>query len=168
MVAQIAKEFNLELLDERASTYTPEDVAGLVNFNENKTKAKFVPLENFPLEDTPLPKGKKGWILFLDEFSAAHREVQASLYKLILDRKVGSKNLHPMVSIVCAGNRKSDKAVANNIGTAMQSRLVWLELHSDLKGWLNYAYDHNFDHKVTSYINYQPDILNNFNPDHSR
>lgn len=38
----------------------------------------FMPFNIFPLENTPLPKGKNGWLLFLDEFNSAPKDVQAA------------------------------------------------------------------------------------------
>lgn len=171
MVHSIADDFNLKLLDERMSTYNPVDINGFPMKDEALGKAAFLPMDTFPLEGDPLPKdanGKEmeGWLLFLDEFNSAPRSVQAAAYKLILDRKIGNIKLHPKVAIVCAGNRSTDKAVTTPTGTAMQSRLIWLELESNLEEWLAFARKAKFDHRVTSFAEARS-LVNNFDPNHS-
>ena len=74
----IASELNLQLIDHRLSTSAPEDLSGLPRFDEDG-KARFSPFADlFPTEDTPLPPGKEGWMLFLDEFNSASKSVQAA------------------------------------------------------------------------------------------
>lgn len=88
-------------------------------------------------------------------------------YKLILDRMVGTHALHKNVAVVCAGNLDTDGAIVEEMSTAMQSRLVHLEVFTTAKGWLKWAYAHGIDHRITSYIEFRPDNLYTFNPKHS-
>ncbi|MFR7882339.1 MAG: hypothetical protein ACLU5J_13335 [Christensenellales bacterium] len=83
---QIAKEYNLKLIDLRLSC-DPTDLTGLPHFEGRK--ATFSPFDIFPTEYAPIPENKEGWLLFLDEFNSANKAVQAASYKLILDRMVG-------------------------------------------------------------------------------
>ena len=55
IVKQIAKEYNLQLIDLRLSTCDPTDLTGLPHFTQDN-KAEFMPFNIFPLENTPLPK----------------------------------------------------------------------------------------------------------------
>jgi len=130
-------------------------------------KARYMPMETFPLEGDPLPAGKDGWLLFLDEMNSAPIAVQAAAYKLVLDRAVGQNKLHPQVAIMAAGNKEDDNAIVNRMGTAMQSRMVHINLKVDFKAWLAWAASAGIDHRITSFINYKPDNLSKFNPNHS-
>ena len=76
IVKSIAEEYGMELLDIRLSTCAPEDLTGLPMFEDGI--AKFQPFDMFPLTSTPLPEGKNGWIIFLDEFNSASKAVQAA------------------------------------------------------------------------------------------
>lgn len=128
LIHEVAEEFGLFVIDHRLSTSAPEDLSGLPRFREDG-KAEFTPFADlFPLEDTPIPKGYNGWLLLLDEFPSARKEVIAAAYKLVLDRMTGQKRLHPNVAIVLAGNKATDRAIVNPIGTAMQSRVVHFEM----------------------------------------
>ena len=69
--------------------------------------------------------------------------------------------------MMCAGNKATDKAITNRISTAMQSRLIHFEIEVDVKGWLNWANSNNIDHRVMSFINFKPEALHKFNPNHN-
>jgi len=79
---------------------------------------------------------------------------------------VGNHKLHEKCVVICAGNKSTDNAIVSRMSTAMQSRLVHLELESDYKAWLNWASGANIDYRITSFINFKPEILNSFDPDH--
>lgn len=163
----VAGEFNLKMIDHRLSTSTPEDMTGLPRFNEHG-EATFAPFaELFPLDYTPLPDGKDGWMLFLDEFSSAPKSIQAPAYKLILDRMTGQKKLNSNVAIVAAGNLATDRAIVNPISTALQSRMVHLELELDFDEWLmDVALKQNYDKRIIAFLSQYPSKLMDFKPDH--
>ena len=164
----VAGEFNLKVIDHRLSTSTPEDMTGLPRFNE-RGEATFAPFaELFPLDYTPLPEGKDGWMLFLDEFNSAPKTIQAPAYKLLLDRMTGQKKLNSNVAIVAAGNLATDRAIVNPISTALQSRMVHLELELDFDEWLmDVALKQNYDKRIIAFLSQYPSKLMDFKPDHN-
>lgn len=90
------------------------------------------------------------------------------MYKLVLDRQVGNYNLHPDCYIVCAGNRSSDRAITNNLGTALQTRLIHLSLEVEYQDWMDtVAIPQKYDYRITSFLAQYPTLLNNFNPEHT-
>lgn len=167
IVKDIANEFNLELIDYRASTGVPEDQQGLPFRDGNK--ATFLPFSNiFPIANSKVPEGKNGWLLFLDEMNAASKPMQAALYKLILDRYVGQYPLHESVYIITAGNRQSDKAITNSLSTAMISRLVHIDIEPSTKEWMeDIALKQNYDMRIVAYLSQYPQKLSTFDPDNS-
>jgi MoxR-like ATPase len=64
IVKQIAKEYNLKLIDLRLSTCDPTDLTGLPHFEEGR--AVFSPFDIFPVSNDDIPKNKDGWLLFLN------------------------------------------------------------------------------------------------------
>lgn len=171
IVHQVAKEYNLKVIDLRLSQCDPTDLLGFPGVNE-QGKAIYRPMESFPIKGDPLPLKDDGtqydgWLLFLDELTSAPRGVQAAAYKLILDRMVGLHHLHEHVAIVAAGNKDSDGAIVEEMSTALQSRLVHFELVVDNKEWLGWATGNNIDYRITSYINFMPKHLYDFRPDHT-
>lgn len=168
IVKQLAKAGNLKLIDHRLSTSSPEDLSGLPHFVNGQ--AHFAPFAGlFPIEGmTEIPEGYDGFLLFLDEFNSADRDVQKSAYKLVLDRMVGQYKLHPSVQIVCAGNLITDRAIVTELSTAMQSRMVHFELTTDFKEWLqDVAIAKNYDHRVIAFLSRHQDKLMNFDPNHN-
>lgn len=165
IVNQVAKDTRLKVIDLRLSQCLPEDLQGLPMRNGNK--ATFQPFDNFPLVGDPIPEGYDGWLIFLDELTSANKQVQAASYKLILDRMVGSHFLHENVAIVAAGNKSTDKAVVNQLSTALQSRLLHYELALSHTDWTEVAYKLGFDHRIIGFINYMPSKLMDFRPDHT-
>lgn len=163
----IADDYRLWLIDHRMSSSVPEDMNGLPHFQNGM--ATFMPFDIFPTENTPIPDGYNGWFLFLDEFNSANKAVQAASYKLLLDKMVGQHKLHPNIVMTCAGNLASDRAIVNQLGTALQSRLVWLQMELDLNEFLeDVAFKQGWDSRIIAYLQYKGiDALHDFKPDHS-
>ena len=163
IVKQIAKEYDLELIDCRLSTMEPTDLNGLPWFNNGK--AEFQPYSFFPFVDTPIPEGKQGWLLFLDEFNSAARATQAAAYRVVLDHEIGQKKLHPECYVVAAGNKMTDGAITNKLSTAMSSRVIHLNMEISFDDWMDFAVKNQIDEKVLAYLSMYPDKLMVFDPD---
>lgn len=164
----IAKEFGLKLIDHRLSTSPPEDLTGLPFFKDGL--ATFAPfMDLFPLAGISIiPDGFGGWLLFLDEFNSAERPTQAAAYKLILDKMIGQFPLHPNVAVVCAGNLNTDKAIVNDLSTAMQSRLIHIFMEVSHPEWMeDVAIAQNYDERIIAYHNFKKTALMDFDPDHN-
>lgn len=161
----IAKEYKLKLIDLRLSQCDPTEIMGFPKITGER--AGYIPMETFPIEGDPIPEGYNGWLLFLDELNSASNAVQAAAYKLILDRMVGLKHLHTNVGIMCAGNLESDNAIVNTVSTALQSRLVHMELVVNIDDWTAWANANGVDHRITDFIAFKPNSLYTFQPDHT-
>lgn len=171
IVKKIANEYGLKLIDLRLSQCDPTDLMGFpsigTNINPAKAKAGYVPMDTFPIEGDEIPKGYNGWLLFLDELNGAALGVQKAAYKLILDRMVGNHPLHKNVAIVAAGNLDTDNAAVEMMSTALQSRLVHIELVPDAKEWIDWATENGIDHRITDFIGFKTKALYTFTPDHT-
>lgn len=165
LVHQVAREYNLMVIDLRLSQCDPCDLLGFPQIMGRK--AGYMPMNTFPVEGDEIPEGYSGWLLFLDEFNGAPPAVQAAAYKLTLDRMVGIEHLHKCVAIVCAGNLETDNAIVNPMSTALQSRLAHLELTLDVQEWKDHAAANRWDHRLTSWINFKPGMLYTFKADHT-
>lgn len=164
----VAKDLQLKMIDHRLSTSAPEDLSGLPRFDEHG-RAMFSPFaELFPLDDAKPEPGTEGWMLFLDEFNSASKSVQAASYKLILDRMTGQRHLHERCVITAAGNLSTDRAITNPISTAMQSRVVHLEMQISFEEWLyDVALKEGYDSRIIAFLSQFPSKLMDFRPDHN-
>ncbi len=165
MVKQIAKELNLKIIDIRLSQADPCDLNGFPKLDGKK--GTYVPMDTFPISTDEVPKGYKGWLIFMDELTSASRAVQAAAYKIVLDREVGLHKLNDRAFCIGAGNRETDNAITEPMGTAMQSRLVHLELKLDMDEWLDWAVANKLDHRIIAYVRFRPEVLVDFNPQHA-
>ena len=96
----------------------------MVKSTDAKQQMSFVPPDF-------LPTKSKG-ILFLDEMNSAPRAVQAAAYQLILNRKIGEYELPVGWAVVAAGNRAGDRAVVNDMPSALANRLVHIDFKVDV------------------------------------
>ena len=186
IVHEIAHNADLLLIDFRLAQADVTDMNGLPFFDNGV--AKFMPFDFFPIKGQELPpkldnngkplrdeKGEiiryRGWLLFFDELTAAPKQIQAAAYKILLEKRVGTSELHPDVAIIAAGNRKQDRAVAYDMSTALQSRLVHFTMEVHAGDWLQWAYKAGIDSRVIAYINFSDnssnEALNNFDPEHT-
>ena len=165
IVHQIAQFYNLKVIDVRLSQCDPTDLSGFPHVFGNK--AGYLPMNTFPIEGDEVPQGYDGWLLFFDEFNSASKAVQAAAYKVVLDRMIGIYHLHKKVALVCAGNLDTDNAIVESLSTALQSRLVHLELMVDHEEWNDWAIPNNINHYITDYIKFKPGQLFSFKPDHT-
>lgn len=170
IMRSIAEEYRLKLIDIRLAQCDITDLNGLPRFTK-EGRAEYAPFNTFPLEGDELPDhpdgGKyNGWLLFFDEMSSAGKQLQAAAYKIVLDKEVGLHKLHPKVAMACAGNREGDRAVVSPMSTAMQSRLIRIEMRVDHKEWIAWAIDNSIDSRILGFLEFKPDYLHNFDPSH--
>lgn len=164
----IATKHRLKEIDLRLAQCDPTDLLGFPSIKGEK--ASYTPMDTFPLEGDPIPLHAdglpyEGWLLFLDELTSASTAVQAAAYKIILDRKVGNHKLHPKVVIVAAGNLMTDGAIVEEMSSALQSRMVEIQLVVDAKEWLEWALNKGVDTSIMDFVSYMPDKLYTLDPE---
>ena len=159
-VHQLAKRFNLKVIDIRLAQEDPTALGGFPSIVNGRST--YAPPERFPLEGDKIPDGYKGWLIFLDEINSAPRSVVSAAYKIVLDRMIGEKHLHPNVRMIAAGNLATDNAIVNEMGTAMRSRVVHIHVTTHSDNWLDFAAKAGFDSRVVSYLHYQANKINSF------
>lgn len=170
IILSIAAQYNLKVIDLRLSQCDPTDLSGmptLANGRSDYLPPAYIPLEGDEIPRKPNGEPYEGFLLFLDEMNSAPMAVQAASYKLILDRMVGQRQLHKRCMIAAAGNLESDNAIVQPMSTALQSRLAHIQLKNDVQEWLDWARANDFDHRITSYVEFKGlEGLYSFRPDH--
>ncbi len=158
VVRQTAERANLQLIDLRAILLDPVDLRGLPRITEDAT-AQWCTPAFFPREG-------RG-ILFLDERNAAPPLVQASCYQLILDRRLGEYELPEGWTVIAAGNRESDRAVAHRMPSALANRFVHIDFTVDLDQWLLWAEVSGISPDIVAFLRFRPSLLHDFDPERS-
>ena len=154
VVRQIAKQRGIELIDLRLSQLDPVDLRGVPSVDTKKHITSW---------NTPsfLPTDGKG-ILFLDEINSAAQATQAAAYQLVLDRKLGDYVMPPGWAIIAAGNRSTDRAIVNQMSTALKNRFTHINYEVNVDDWCDWALRNNIAVEVLGFIRFRPMLLNEF------
>ncbi len=153
IVQQIAESRGLPLIDIRASLLDPTDLRGIPTVEDGK--AFWCPPSFLP--DEKEPRG----VLFFDELNAAPTLVQASLYQLTLDRRVGEYTLPDGWQIIAAGNRAEDASVTFRMPAALANRFVHLDFETDFDDWRAWALANELHHRVIAFLGTRRELLLN-------
>jgi len=151
IVADVAEQNNLELVDVRLSQMDPVDLRGVPSIKEDQTV--WMPPVFFPKE--PDSEG----ILFLDELNSAPPSVQAAIYQLVLNRKMGEYALPKGWRIVCAGNRVSDRGVVFRLPTPLANRMVHLSVQARFEDFKLFAIKSGLHPFIIGFLGFRPDLL---------
>jgi len=151
LVKEIASNKNIKLLDVRASLLDPTDLRG-IPYVTSET-AKWAPPAFLPYDK------KSEGILFFDELNAAPPLVQASLYQLTLDRRLGEYELPEKWRILAAGNRAEDASVVFRMPAALSNRFIHLDFEHNLQDWRNWAIDNGIHPLVLGFLGTRGEML---------
>lgn len=154
IVAQVAEENNMRLIDLRLSAMEASDVLGIPFTHDGVMK--FSTPEWWPTGDVPT-------ILFLDELKSAPPAVQTAAYRLILDRSIQNGRILPdNCVIIAAGNMKEDKTGARDLLPAAANRFA-MHLIIDKKlaaePFLNYAVTRNLNRSLVGYLTWKKESI---------
>lgn len=98
-------------------------------------------------------KNKTVKILLIDDFHLADKIMQKYLFQLLTYKSLNGYHLPENTAILLAGNRNTDRALANPIPAPVCNRLMFMEVKSDASDWLNnFAFKNGVRGDVTSFI----------------
>ena len=173
IVRELCEEMGIGFVDVRLAQMESIDIRGLPFPDEKKGNVKWLPSSIFPTTNEVLDKdgnavlnkdGKPtvGGVIFLDELSAAPKDVQVASYELVLDRRLGGGDVYRVPDkwiIMGAGNRSCDRAVSMAMSSALANRVMHLEIDVDPKSWNIWAVRHELHPAVIGYISWKPQNL---------
>jgi len=151
-----------KLIDIRAALLDPTDVRGFPAPDLANNRMVWLPPVDFPTEEEAAKYDNI--VILFDELNSAAQSVQAALYQLILNKRVGQYILPKNVKLVAAGNRESDKGVTYRMPTPLANRFVHIEVRSDFDAWLDWAVTNKIHEDVVGYISFAKADLFNFDP----
>lgn len=160
VMRQVAEEEKLGLIDIRLSMLDPTDLKGFPIADREKNVMRWLTADFLPHD----PKWKG--IIFFDEANSAPKTVEAPMYQLSLDRRLGDYVLPEGAHIMMAGNRESDRAIANRMSSALQNRLIHIDYEVHLDDWITWAIQKGkIMTELTGFMRFRPALLHKFNPD---
>ncbi len=155
---QVAAEAGRAYVDIRALLLDPVDLRG-IPWRDTDGRTRWAPPAFLPPADDP---GR--WLINLEELPSAVPLVQAALYQLVLDRRVGEYELPEGASLIACGNREGDRGVVHRMPTPLASRFVHLEVAVDADDWLAWGAANGIAPEVLFWIRMRPDLLHAFDP----
>ncbi|MFT5110950.1 MAG: MoxR-like ATPase [Parasphingorhabdus sp.] len=158
IVAQVARDYDVPLIDIRLSQLEPSDLRG-IPFRSGEQVEWAVP-SMLPDVERHGPNG----ILFLDEITSAPPSVSAAAYQLILDRRLGDYQVPEHWAIFAAGNRQGDRGVTYTMPAPLSNRFSHYEVDVNLDDWVGWAYSQNIDERVIAFLRFRPGLLFDFDP----
>ena len=159
VVAQVARQHDLDFVDVRLSQLAPTDLRGLP-VPEADAQGSGVS-RWYPPEF--LPRAGAG-ILFLDEVNMAPPTMQGMAQQLILDRRVGSYELPDGWFVWAAGNRKEDRASVFDMPAPLANRFLHLTVRPDFDSWRSYALGRGLHEHVIAFLTFRPELLWRLDP----
>ena len=155
---QVATATNRQYVDVRALLLDPVDLRG-IPWRDTDDRTRWAPPAFLPPSDDT---GR--WLINLEELPSAVPMVQAALYQLVLDRKVGEYELPEGASLIACGNRETDRGVVHRMPTPLASRFVHLDIRVDAEDWLDWGAGNGIVPEVLFFLTYEPDLLHRFDP----
>lgn len=104
----------------------------------------------FPPDFLPR-KADKTTLVVVDDVPTALPAVQAALFQLLLDRKLGSYTVPENVHFVLTGNRLEDKAGASRTLTALDSRVNRIQVDVSYEDWIEWAVKNDIAEEVIAF-----------------
>lgn len=164
IVEQVCKTKGWKIIISHPVVADPTDYKGLPFASKDKNGvdiAHFLPFgELLELINTNTPL-----VYFLDDLGQATPAVQSAVMQLLLARRINGHKVSPEVRFIAATNRRQDKANVSGILEPVKSRfasIVELEVKTD--DWIEWAIANNMPSELTSFIQFRPELLNDFKP----
>ena len=161
IVAQVAQQHAVPVIDLRLSQMEPTDLRG-IPFRVGDQVEWAVPAM-LPDAERHGPNG----ILFLDEITSVPPSVSAAAYQLILDRRLGAYEVPAGWAIFAAGNRQGDRGVTYSMPAPLANRFSHYELDVNLDDWVAWAYANGIDERLIAFLRFRPELLFEFDPAHN-
>jgi hypothetical protein len=161
MVALVAQQHGMPVIDIRLSQMEPSDLRGIPFRVEDRVEWAVPSM----LPDAGR-HGSQG-ILFLDEITSVPPSVSAAAYQLILDRRLGAYTVPDGWAIFAAGNRQGDRGVTYTMPAPLANRFSHFEVDINLDDWVAWAYANGMDERLIAFLRFRPELLFEFDPAHN-
>ncbi|QOP40761.1 ATP-binding protein [Sulfurimonas marina] len=151
IVNELAQKNDLGIRDIRLSQLDAVDLRGIPSIQNEQTKW-------MPPVFLPDDENSEG-ILFLDELNSAPLSVQAAIYQLVLDRKIGEYVLPKGWRIICAGNKIDDKGIVFKLPSPLINRMVHIVLEAKYDEFKTWGIQNKIHPYIIGFLGFRPDLL---------
>lgn len=156
---QVAAEMKIGCIVIHCPLSQPEDYGLPMPSADKKSVTFLIPSGKFPFVGSNFPE--RG-ILVMDEISQCNPDQQKIIANFIHERELHGQKLMPGWTIVCTGNRASDRAGATRLLSHLRDRVTSMGLEVSLDEWTQWALSNNVKTEVIAFLRYRPELLNSF------
>lgn len=161
-IMDLAKnKLHIGYVDVRLLLYSETDLKGIPYPDEHHSKTVWLQNDILPTEEKD---GKQG-ILVFDEITSCARSVRTAAYQLLNERRLGEYVLPEGWMIVCLGNGEEDGGDFQGMEGNFANRCSVFNVIPDVESWKLWAYSHNVNPLVTSYVSWRPSDLHSYDPE---
>jgi dynein-related subfamily AAA family protein len=155
IVHQLGGKRKRRVIDYRANLREPVDVRGIPVPDLGSGVTRWLVPDELPNAKRDGPEG----YLFLDEINTSSPQMQAALFQLVLDKKVGDYSLPPGWQVIAAGNRVSDRAAAQRMPTALRNRFAHLFVLPDVDAWAAWANANGVAPEMVAFVRLRRELI---------
>jgi ATPase family associated with various cellular activities (AAA) len=152
---QVGAETDRKVIDFRANLREPVDLRGIPVPNIKTGTTKWLTPDELP---QVARDGKRG-IFFCDEINTASTPMQAALFQLIQERKIGDYVLPEEWVVVAAGNHVLDRAAAQRMPTALRNRFAHLNVVPSVAAWAKWAVANGVAPEMIAFVRFRPELI---------
>ena len=103
--------------------------------------------------------GKDQGVLFLDELLQSEHIVQKAVAPLLSARRAGEHYLPDGWVVWAASNRAMDRAGVNRILGHVTNRLTYVNIDSDVEGWIHWANNNGIHPMYAAFAQHRPGVV---------
>jgi len=154
-VRQLGVRKKRPVIEFHANLREPVDVRGVPMPDLVSGVTRWLVPDELPRADRD---GEEGY-LFCDEMNTASPQMQAALFGLALEGRIGDYRLPPKWRVIGAGNRMIDRAAAQRMPTALRNRLAHLFVTVDADAWIVWAKENGVAEEMIAFIKFRSELL---------
>lgn len=157
LVKDVAKHFELPLIEARLSTKDEAGMTGIPDFEGSKEAG----VSYFLATSWFKRACEEPVVLFFDEMNRAMPQIMQAAFQVVLDRELGNdengvaRRLHPETRVFAAINAGNEYDV-NEMDPALLRRFWVCEFQSDSDDWLLWAADNGISQALQDFIRVNP------------
>ena len=155
VVRALGKKKGRKVIEYHANLREPVDLRGIPVPDLKAGTTRWLTPDELPRADRD---GEEGY-LFADEMNTAGAQMQAAMFSLALEGRIGDYWLPGGWRVIGAGNRVIDRAAAQRMPTALRNRLGHLFIAPDVDAWVAWAKANGVPAQVIAFIQYRQELL---------
>lgn len=139
----------------------PTDYRGLPFPAEDRTSAAFLPIGDI----AKLLKCTEPTLWCIEDIGQATEAVQGALMEIIDEREIEGHRIPDCVRILATTNGSTHMSGVKSMIEPLKSRFYSIiEIDPDLKSWTLWAIDEGLPEEIIGFVNFKPELFNNFKP----